>query len=186
MHFALRFFCFVLYIGFALNAFFGPVIAYLLPIFKFILTSIDSTFEVISCQLTTLGDAQVIAFDVRLAKSFWLGKHFIESDARGIAQVSTSLAHLWQSLAVCIALILSWPNLSVSKRMLSLIYGLLLCVLAWCVDVPLVLLASLWQMIYAHYGIQDFSILMYWQQMLENGGRLIMGVLVAFLVIMQA
>lgn len=183
MRFALKFFCYVLCTGLTLNTFFSPAIEPLLPLFKFVFTAIDSTFEVIACQVKTLGDAQVIAFDVRLAKSFWLGTKFVEADPRGIAQVSTTLVHLWQSLAVCIALILSWPNISVRKRMLALVYGLFFCLLAWCADVPLVLLASLWQMIYAHYAIQDFSILMYWQDMLENGGRLIIGLLVGCLAI---
>ena len=183
MHFALKFFCYVLCIGLTLNTFFSPAREPLLPLFKFVFMAIDSTFEVIACQVTTLGDAEVIAFEIKLAKSFWLGKHFVAADPRGIAHVSTTLVHLWQSLAVCIALILSWPDISVRKRMLALVYGLFFCLLAWCADVPLVLLASLWQMIYAHYAIQEFSILMYWQDVLENGGRLIIGLLVGYLAI---
>ncbi|MFQ6334556.1 hypothetical protein [Methylophilus sp. 3sh_L] len=183
MRFALRFFCYVLGIGLALDAFFGPCIQALLPLFKGLLTLIDSHFEVISAQVVQVGDAQVIDFEVRLAKAFWLGKHFIAVDPSGVAHASTTLMHLWQSLAVCLALILSWPGIRMHKRLLALAYGLLGTLLVWCIDVPFVLLAALWQMIYAHYAIPDFSMLTDWQQVLENGGRLILGLMVGCLAI---
>lgn len=180
------FFCYVVGIGLALHAFFSPCIQGLLPLFKALLTLIDDHFEVISAQVMTLGDAQVIAFDVRLVKSLWLGKHFIEVDPAGIAHISTTVMHLWQSLAVCLALILSWPGILIGKRLLAVAYGLLGMLLVWCIDAPFVLLAALWQMIYAHYAIADVSILTDWQQVLENGGRLILGLMIGYIAILVA
>ncbi len=179
MQLALKFCCYVFGIGWALDAFVGPSIAYLLPLFKWLFMLIDSHFEVIDEQITRIGDAQVIAFKVTLSKPFWLGRHFVAVNHDGIAQVSTSLMHLWKSLAVCVAVILSWPSIRLKKRLLALVYGLLFSMLVWCIDVPFVLLAALWQMIETHYAIQETNYFFYWQAILENGGRLMLGLLSA-------
>lgn len=96
---------------------------------------------------------------------------------------STLLGHAVQSLLLACGAVLMWPHLEARRRVAAL--GLLAIFLgvALCLDVPLVLLGSLWDLLAANCAPGWKPLIVRWMDLMNGGGRLALALAAAALAV---
>jgi hypothetical protein len=171
--------CFVLIAGLLglLAAFTTQSLAQaLLPMFQIEIESLDDSFRVDRLYLDRDGADKVIRLEVNLAHRIVVDGHVVDPDPRGKANASTLVWHVTVPAILMIAAAFASPARSRAMhawRLLALVPAL---ILLWALDVPLILLASLWGLIFRILAPNQFSILRLWAQFLQGGGELVIAV----------
>jgi hypothetical protein len=153
-----------------------PLAQALLPMFKIEIERLDDTFRVDRLYLDRDGTDKVVRVEVNLAHRIVVNGHVVNPDPRGKANASTLVWHVTVPVVLMIAAAFAWPPRSrvmVVSRSLALLPSLMLL---WALDVPLILLASLWGLIFQVLTPYQFSILRLWAQFLQGGGELVTAV----------
>ena len=90
----------------------------------------------------------------------------------------TLLGHTFQPIIIALSLLLSWPAQQIRCRFVAIIIAIPIMILALALDVPVVLLGSLEDLIYANFYPQAlnsvFSI--HVMNFMNGGGRLLLGI----------
>lgn len=184
--FSLRFIVMCLLLMWLTSVYGEMFIKPLLPLYKWEIRTIADQYRILSFGLDNEGFDRVIRIKVALAKPVYIAGNFLIPDARGVAIASTTIAHVWQMTIVCLAMIFAWPPLSMRTCLARLAIALPVLILLTMLDVPLVLLASLWDLIIQNTAPDTFSILVLWNSILEQGGRLTLGLTAGVLAVLGA
>lgn len=170
---------FVLALGvlLALSHAYGKLLtAALLPVFRWEITQLDDTYQVLDLSLSQQGADSVVRLEVGLAHMLLIGGRVLYPDPQARANVSTLVGHITQPAILGLAFIFAWPTRKAATeypvRVLMAGIGIALVILA---DVPFVLWAELWDIHVTALEPDRFSLLLQWRNFLQGGGRFVLG-----------
>lgn len=179
--FSLRYIAFCLLMMLVLPYFGEPLIKPLLPLYKWEIGKVADEFRIISFNLENRDLERVIRMKVTLTKPIRIAGHSLMPDARGVAEASTSLSHIWQMAVLCFAMIFAWPTKLFRTYFVRLAIAIPWLVAFSMLDTPLALLAAIWDLILINIAPGNFSPLITWNSLLEGGGRLALGLVAGML-----
>ena len=151
------------------------LLQWLIPLFKWQIHLMDDQYQLIDLSIKNVGTEQAFSLHVSLAKPLILGGQFIVPDERGTATVSSSVAHVWQMVVIFLAMLVAWPVERYSDYWRRVAVGLPVLIIILMLDIPFSLLATLWRLILDRLSLEQFSSLLLWNDILESGGRLVLG-----------
>jgi hypothetical protein len=173
--FALRFFLVSILLMLVLNQYGEVLIKPLLNIYEWEIRTFADQYRILNFGLDNEGFDRVVRLKVTLAHLILIEGNFLIPDVRGNANASTSIGHIWQMFIVCLAMILSWPTINVRTYFIRLLVAFPVLLLLTMLDIPFALLASLWDLVIQNTAQDTFSWLVLWNNFLELGGRLALG-----------
>jgi hypothetical protein len=147
----------------------------LLPVYELEIRTFADQYLILGFGLDSEGFDRVVRLKVTLAHPIFIAGSFLIPDARGIANASTTIGHIWQMFIVCLALIFAWPASNARTYFIRLVMAFPVLLLLTMLDIPFALLASLWDLIIQNTAPETFSWLVLWNNFLELGGRLALG-----------
>jgi len=153
-----------------------------LPLVQLLILWLDDRFAVLALGIDHAQQDTVIRLRVNLVKLVFVGGQATYPDARGWLEVTTTVGAMLQPLVIAIGLAGAWPG-RITTCSLRVIAATMLGVAFLLIDLPLTLLAYIWDMFHAHYDPQGFSPLLAWHEFMLAGGRLGMGVLFGMLAV---
>jgi hypothetical protein len=115
-----------------------------------------------------------ILWTVQQARSIVVGDKVAMPDARGVAQASTLLINLWGPpclLWACLLGHMRLRRLADARGLLQLALTAVATTGLLSLDVPMVLWAAIWSLHASAMAPQDFSLLLWWANFLDGGGR---------------
>ena len=151
------------------------LLQWLIPLFKWQIQVMDDQYHLLNLSIKQVGTEQMFSMQVNLAKPLIVGGQFIVPDVRGTATSASSVSHVWQMTAVFIALLMAWPVAQATDYVRRLVIGIPMLMLILMLDIPFALLADLWEVILNQLSPERFSPLILWNDILESGGRLVLG-----------
>ena len=158
----------------------------LLPLIGHTLVWLDDHYRILDLTLGTEAADTVIRLRVTLARPLVVGGHLILPDARGWGKVTTPVGNLLQPLLVLLGLLLAWPARRWREWPLRLLLIAPIALVLVLLNTPFALWAWLWDL-HAHlYEPDRFSPLLIWAHLLDGGGRLLLGMLGAAVVVALA
>ncbi len=150
-----------------------------LPGMRHMLPVIAPDFEVRQLALRREQGEHRVAVEVNLARTVVVGGRAIVPDPRGSANASTPAGHGLLAPGVAVLAIVAWPW----ARWRELLARLVVCLplmAGWLVlDAPLMLAASLWQLVLDAAAPNEMSLLAAMPRVLVGGGRILAGVVLA-------
>jgi hypothetical protein len=85
---------------------------------------------------------------------------------------TTLLGHALQHPVLLLSVIAGWPGLGPWQRVKAALCGLVLLAPVELLDVPMVLLGSIWDLLYSNFAPGDWSLTVRWMNFMNGGGRL--------------
>lgn len=158
-----------------LHSFGEPLLQLLLPLFKWQIQAMDDQYKLLNLSIKSLGTDRVFSMQVILAKPLILGGQFILPDPRGVATVSSIIAHIWQMLVIFLAVLVALPVKQFTEYWRRIAFALPILIVVLMLDIPFSLLATLKVLILEQLKLDRFSGLLFWNDILEGGGRLVLG-----------
>ena len=152
-----------------------PFLQCLIPLFKWQIQLMDDQYQLLSLSIQSLGTDRVFSMQVNLAKTLLVGGQFILPDAKGVATVSSTVAHVWQMVVIFLSLLVAWPVVRYVDYGRRTLIGIPLLILILMFDMPFALLANVWGLILSQLSLERFSALILWNEILESGGRTVLG-----------
>ncbi|ODU49891.1 MAG: hypothetical protein ABS92_04675 [Thiobacillus sp. SCN 63-374] len=148
----------------------------LLPITHTLLGWIDSRFDVLFLGVEHNWQDTVIRLQLGFSKAFFLGGRVVVPDPRGAVWVTTPVGSLLQPLVIAPAMAAALPGqpaIRLARFGLAAVFALGFLV----IDLPVTLHAIAWDSLAYDVKLDDFSPLLAWNQFMQSGGRLGLGVL---------
>jgi hypothetical protein len=173
--FTLRFFLVSILFMLVLNQYGEVLIKPLLPIYEWEIRTFADQYRILNFGLDNEGFDRVVRLKVTLAHLILIDGNFLIPDVRGNANASTTIGHIWQMFIICLAMSLSWPTINVRTYIIRLVLAIPVLALLTMLDIPFALLASLWDLIIQNTSPDTFSWLVLWNNFLELGGRMALG-----------
>ena len=164
----------------------APLLQWLIPLFKWQIHLMDDQYQLIDLSIKNVGSEQAFYLKVNLAKPLILGGHFIVPDERGIATASSIVAHVWQIVVILLAVLVAWPMASNVDYVRRLAISIPVLIIILMLDMPFSLLATLWRLVLDQLSLESFSPLILWNEILESGGRLVLGLVGGLLTVWLA
>jgi hypothetical protein len=140
----------------------------------------------LSLSIDNLRQEHVIALQVTLKKTMFIGGRFIFPNPQGVASATSIVGHVWQMVVIFLSVIFAWPTRKISLCALRIIIGLPFLAVILLLDIPFMLLAALEGLILQQLQIQTFSPLILWGDFLGGGGRLALGLVAGALSVLTA
>lgn len=151
-----------------------------LPLYRAVFSALGPQYRLDALTLDTLPSGEaVIAAAVTTRELFAVGGGLVPA---GLAMTASTLAgHALQPPTLLFAIGLAWRLRGAVARALQLVLLGALLVVIEAVDVPLVLLASVYDLLYANFAVPGVrpSWLVSWMDALNGGGRLVLSVAAA-------
>lgn len=151
-----------------------------LPLYRAVFSALAPQYRLDALTLDTLPSGEaVIAAAVTTRELFAVGGGLVPA---GLAMTASTLAgHALQPPTLLFAIGLAWRLRGAVARALQLVLLGALLVVIEAVDVPLVLLASVYDLLYANFAVPGVrpSWLVSWMDALNGGGRLVLSVAAA-------
>lgn len=153
----------------------------MLPMFGAVFEWVSDDFKLLRLAIDHEGADRVLRATVMWKHIVSIGGHVIYPDPRGTANVSTLMAHALQGPLTALLVTCAWPSggnssreawRGIASRMLVLVPLLLVLV---CVDLPVVLVGELWQLALDALDPGADSMLVYWKNFMQGGGRYALG-----------
>jgi hypothetical protein len=152
----------------------------LLPVFAWQIELLNPNYKVAHKDMIRIRQINYLQMDIAI-------KPTDSSDPKRIPESGHVTRHKAQAGSLCIApiiifsLILSWPNLSIRRRLNAFIFSLPLIVLIQCMDYPIIFLSN----IAAAYSDNKTAITVskIWSHILNNGGRQFLSLIAFFILI---
>lgn len=173
--FALRFVLACIGFTVGLYCFGQSLLEVLTPLFKWAIVHLDANYRVTSFELKQQGHDVVYVLQVKLAQLVIVGSQFVVPHENGLANASTMASHVWQMSVMFLSVLFAWPIKNVLQVMLRILLGFPILLLVLLCDTPFALLAAIWAMMLQELDPHRFSILLAWNDFLEAGGRLVIG-----------
>lgn len=186
IRFAISFLVFSACLSLTLYQYGEPLLKLLLPIYQWEISLIDDVYQILSLSIVNLAQEHVIALQVSLKKTMFIGGHFIFPNPQGVANATSIVGHVWQMIVIFLSVILTWPMEKIIFCALRFVIGLPFLMIILLLDIPFTLLAALEGLILQQLQIQTISPLFLWGSFLEGGGRLILGLVAGILSVLIA
>lgn len=155
----------------------------LAPIFHSEIQLLDDTYRVDGLSVDQEGGDPVLRLRAGQAHYIILNGQAFPPDPRGKADASTLLGNIVLPAGLMLAIVLAWPT----TRAITYLSRLALVVpaigLLWAIDVPMILWGGIWSLHVDAFAPDLFSPLLLWCKFLQGGGRQILAVSLALLVI---
>ena len=151
------------------------LLQWLIPLFKWQIQHMDDQYQLLSLSIKNVGTDSAFTMQVNLAKTLFVGGQFIFPNAKGMATVSSSVTHVWQMVVIFLAVLAAWPVARYADYGPRVVVGIPLLIIILMLDIPFSLLATLWNLILNQLSLERFSYLSLWNDILESGGRLVLG-----------
>lgn len=149
----------------------------LLPLYHTVLAALGPEYLVGPLSIVPLATGEpVISSVVTVRQAFLLGSGVVPA---GLPMtVSTLVGHALQHPTLLFAVGLAWPLTSMAQRVIQIILLVVALVIVECLDVPLVLLGSVHDLLYANIAVPGAtpSWLVGWMNGMNGGGRLALSV----------
>ncbi len=171
---AIRFFLFTFVLAAACHFFGRAFLEWLIPLFRWQISNLGDGYRILGFNIDCLNKECAYSLKVTLSKPVYVNGQFIFPNENGFANASSIVNRVWQELVLFLSFIYSWPG-RWSQYVLRSLVAIPLLLVMLMFDTPLVLLSALWQIILEQLGKEDFSSLVLWDNFLEGGGRLAMG-----------
>jgi hypothetical protein len=136
------------------------------PAFATEIQWLDGTFKVQSLEVTREGGELVFRLAVGLARPVTVNGKTFNPDPRGQALSSTLVANAILPTVLFLAALFARPR-SYVRRLAVAVPGV---VLIATVGVPLTLLGNLWRIVYEAANSTDYSLLVFWSDLVQDGG----------------
>lgn len=149
-----------------------------LPLYRAVFSALAPQYRLDALDTLPSGEA-VIAAAVTTRELFAVGGGLVPA---GLAMTASTLAgHALQPPTLLFAIGLAWRLRGAAARALQLVLLGAMLVVIEAVDVPLVLLASVYDLLYANFAVPGVrpSWLVSWMDALNGGGRLVLSVAAA-------
>lgn len=112
-----------------------------------------------------------------------VGTHVVHTHPQAWAKVSVIVAHLWQPAATAAVLLLAWPANHLLQWAFRFLLLLIMTLALVPLDLPFVLWAQVWTNYHDQFTPGDFSALLFWNDFLQHGGRWLIGLALAILIL---
>lgn len=129
------------------------------------------------------GADQVFRLTVAPHGLVMVGTHVVHTHPQAWAKVSVIVAHLWQPAATAAVLLLAWPANHLLQWVFRFLLLLIMTLALAPLDLPFVLWAQVWTNYHDQFTPGDFSALLFWNDFLQHGGRWLIGVALAALIL---
>lgn len=149
----------------------------LLPLYHTVLAALGPEYLVGPLSIASLATGEpVISSVVTVRQAFLLGSGVVPAGL--LITVSTLVGHALQHPTLLFAVGLAWPLTGVAQRVIQIILLIVALIVVECLDVPLVLLGSVHDLLYANIAVAGAtpSWLVGWLNAMNGGGRLALSV----------
>lgn len=153
----------------------GAVVKPLLPVFAWEIGRAEPELRVLQLSIGRNGADTVIRVDAGPAPVVVLAGRLLPLAPHSRFNVMTPLGHMLQPLILCLAILVAWPGRRPMRYLLRTLLGIPLLALLPLLDLPLVLAAELHASLLDLAAPGTFSPLITWKDLLEGGGRLVLG-----------
>jgi hypothetical protein len=154
----------------------------LLPLYREVVAAAGPEYLLSSLSLAMTANGEpVIAAELTTRNAFLLGGGVVPA---GITiDASTLTGHALQHPTVLFAVALAWPVSRAVQRVTQIAISIVLLAIIECLDVPLVLLGSAHDLLYANIAVSGAtpSWVVTWMNAMNGGGRLALSVAAAVL-----
>lgn len=162
----------------ALLAFGEALVGAALPAMRWVFRVVAGEFRLIELAPDREHADRVLRAVVALERPVVLGGRVAMPDARGLANASTVMLQGLHGAFVALWIALAWPAAGRCREILRrLALAVPAAVLLALVDAPVILAASLWELVVAHLAPGTTTPLLVARDLLAGGGRLALGVL---------
>lgn len=152
-------------------------VQWLLPLYHTVLASLGPEYLVGPLSIAPLASGEpVISSVVTVRQAFLLGSGVVPA---GLPMtVSTLVGHALQHPTLLFAVGLAWPLAGAAQRAIQILLLAVALVIVECLDVPLVLLGSVHDLLYANIAVAGAtpSWVVSWMNAMNGGGRLALSV----------
>lgn len=178
-------FALALVLGFALTLAAGSVwgtalVEASLPLTRILLGWMDERFGIAFLGVEHNWQDTVIRLQLSFSTAFFVGGQVVLPDPRGALWVTTPVGSLLQPLVIAPAIAAAPPG-NPAIRLARFGLAALLTLGFLVVDLPVTLHAVAWDTLTYSVKLNDFSPLLAWNQFMQSGGRLGLGVLTGLL-----
>lgn len=136
-------------------------------------------FRVLEFGIVRVDAEKRLAVAVTLSRTTVVGSRVLVPDPRGRAEAVTPLAHALHGALLALVAAAAWPTASPRRLLCRGAIVLPLAALLVLIDAPLVLAASLQQLLIDSLAPGQLSWLLAWSAFLRGGGRYVLALLVA-------
>lgn len=140
-------------------------------------------FRVLEFGIAEVDAERRIAVMATLSRTTVVGSRVLVPDPRGRAEAVTPLAHALHGALLALIAAAAWPAASWRRLACRALIVVLLAVLLVLIDAPLVLAASLQQLLIDALAPGETSLLIAWSAFLRGGGRYALALAVAALAV---
>jgi hypothetical protein len=171
-------------VGLALSALAGErILGATMPMLQRSFEWAAPDFRVLEFGIGQVQAERRIAVVVTLARTTVVGSRALVPNARGRAEAVTPMAHALQGPVLALIGVAAWPASSRRALLCRLMLAAPVALLLLLADAPLVLAASLQQLLIDALAPGEASLLVAWSQFLRGGGRYALALLAAALAI---
>jgi hypothetical protein len=145
----------------------------MLPLYRAVLGSALSGFDVVQISLDKVNGESVVAATVLAVSDQTVGGR--TAQAGFSISASTLAAHAGKHVVLSLLVPMLWPGLKIAQRLKACVVALLLLPLIEVIDIPLVLAGAVRDLLEANLApeIASQSWLVAWVQVLDGGGRVV-------------
>ncbi len=158
-----------------------------LPLIRWIYGLLDREHRIKELVLSSSGVVNGADHVYRLTvvphRTVMVGTHVLHPHPQAWAKVSVIVAYLWQTAATAAVLLLAWPASRAFQWVFRFLLLLLMTLALIPIDLPFVLWAQVWINYHERFTPGDFSALLLWNDFLQHGGRWLIGLMLAILII---
>ncbi len=144
---------------------------------------LEPALQVHSLRLVETQGRSRVHMQVSLAKPVRVGEREVRPHARGRAWVSVPAGQAWQAPVLLAIVLVLWPSRRPLERAWRVLPGLAAALVLLAFDTPLVMLAEVRELLRQAHGVRDFDTLVAWADFLGHGGRVLLALGAAALVL---
>lgn len=147
---------------------------FLVPLYRWEISWLAGDWRIIDFRLAQSRGEQVYSLDLELVRYLVVESRLLSPD--GSVSSSTLAGHVLQQAVIYLGLVFSWPAGGIVHRIARTAAGVPLLLLAGMLDVPLVLIGSVDDLVYANLAPGSSTVYMTWMNFMNGGGRLAVAV----------
>ncbi len=155
----------------------------LLPAAQAWITWLEPALRVHALRLVETQGRSRLHMQVSLAQPVRVGEREVQPHARGRAWVSIPAGQAWQAPVLLAIVLVLWPSRRPLERAWRVLPGLAAALVLLALDTPLVMLAEVRALLRDAHGVRDVDALVAWADFLSHGGRALMALGAAALVL---
>ncbi|MHB0986601.1 MAG: hypothetical protein ACYC05_13560 [Sulfuricella sp.] len=150
---------------------------FLVPLYRWEIGWLAGDWRIIDFRLAQLHGEQVYNLSLQQVRYLVVGSRLLPPE--GSVSSSTLAGQALQQAVIYLGLVFAWPADGIAYRILRTVAGVPLLLLAGMLDVPLVLIGSVDDLIYANLAPGSNTFYMTWMNFMNGGGRFAVAVAAA-------